>query len=146
MTDQSAAPSQAPATILCALGTWWKSLAARSQGSDGLQGLSHDDVELIARDVGLSSRDLYDLAAKGGHAADQAPELMRALGLDPATADAAQHATYADILLTCSRCGAKHRCSHDLKTGTAEQHFAEYCPNADTLAALRAIAAAQPAG
>jgi hypothetical protein len=142
MANSSAANAQESASALTALGAWWRAFTAQRHDDGGLHGLTHSDVERIAKDLGLREDDLYDLAAKGGHAADQAPEMMRALGLDPAEVEASQHTIHGDVLITCSRCSEKRRCTQDLKAGTAEAHFEEYCLNANTLNALRAIAAA----
>ncbi len=141
MTNSVASTEQGSASILAALGAWWRNFTVQHHGADGMHGLTAADVENIARDIGLSENDLYDLAAKGGHASDQAPEMMRALGLDPNELEHTEHAAFADILVTCARCHEKRHCTHDLKSGASAAHFEEYCLNANTLNALRAIAA-----
>ena len=141
MTSPSYLVGRDPGTLLSAIGLWWKELLTSRQGDEELQMLSREDVERIAQDLGMTSDELQDFAARGVHASDEAPQMMKALGLDPKELERNQHSVFIDVLHNCAMCPDKRRCGQDLKAGDAPAHFEEYCLNAHTLNALRAVAA-----
>jgi hypothetical protein len=99
--------------------------------------LDQDQRGALARDIGVPAEMLPILVARGPDAAEELPRLMNALSLD---ADQIRqiHATLMrDMSLTCSGCTAAIRCRHDLDQGEAPAHYAEYCPNAETLQELQ---------
>ena len=140
MTTLSYLAGRDPGSLFSAIGAWWKEMLSRS-GEEELTLLSREDVDRIAQDLGMTSDELQDFAARGVHASDEAPKMMEALGLDPKELEHSQHAVFIDVLHNCAVCSDKGRCHHDLKTGEAAAHFEEYCLNAHTLNALRAVAA-----
>ncbi len=97
---------------------------------------SPEDVSQIAKDLGLSTSELRNLAAKGPGAGDLVEKMLLALRVDPQAFASAQPAVMRDLKRLCMVCGQKSRCAHELKDGTAERHFHEFCPNAFTLDAL----------
>jgi hypothetical protein len=126
-------------SILAAIGEWWRRHVGGA-GSAGEPGpLGQDDVERMAHDLGLTAGELQDFAARGLHAADEAPRMIRALGMDPDEIRKKQPAVFIDIVRCCALCEEKGRCINDLETGQAPEHFGEYCLNSYTLNALRAI-------
>ena len=56
-----------------------------------------EQVAVIARDMGLSPAELLSITAKGPHAADELPRLLRALGVDP-------QSLHPMILARCATC------------------------------------------
>jgi len=102
----------------------------------GLGQCGADDVKLIAKDLGLSTGELEDIAARGPGAADQLRRMLQALGVDPDVFADRDPATMRDLQRLCAACTHKNRCRHELAHGTAVAHFHEYCPNAYTLGAL----------
>ncbi|MCA0400324.1 MAG: DUF6455 family protein [Proteobacteria bacterium] len=123
--------------ILEAVGHWWRDYRKRRQDLAALAAFSGEDLARMAHDLGVSAEDLHDLAARGDNAAEEAPRMMTALGLDKAH-DIDAH-LMRDIEIACARCGSKERCRSDLDAGEAAAHFEEYCINAETFTALRAI-------
>lgn len=111
---------------------WWK---RRERGRHDLWNLTDSDVERIARDVGVSARELRTLAIRD----DQPLPLLRMMGalqLDPAAVDRHDPATFRDLQRVCAMCEDKKRCARDLADGDAAIWFEDYCPNAPTLKAL----------
>jgi hypothetical protein len=92
-----------------------------------------EQVAVIARDMGLSPGELLSIAAKGPHAADELPKLLRALGVDPQKLATEDPGMMRDLQRICVTCGHKGQCQHDLASGTAASHYREYCPNAISL-------------
>ena len=97
--------------------------------------LTPDEIAGIARDVGVGTSDLTRFVRAGPHAADQLPELMRALGISPVVVG--DEAAMRELKLACIACRCKARCDHDLASGTAPENFVSYCPNAHVLGYLR---------
>ena len=97
---------------------------------------SPEDVMRIATDIGVPAGELRALAAKGPGAADLLEKLLVKLHVDPAKLAVANPAVMRDLQRLCVFCGQKERCEHELKEGTAVEHYHEFCPNAFTLDAL----------
>jgi len=144
MTASSSLAGRDTASVFSAIGQWWKDRLAAQRESEMFVALGHDQFDRMAHDLGMSADDLQEIAMSGAHASDEAPHMMEALGLDPEAVQHDQRAVYLDVLRNCSHCDAKRRCDHDLTSGQAAAHFEEYCLNAYTLNALRAIAAMPP--
>ena len=142
MASQSNLAGRDPVSIFSAIGLWWKELKTSNQDSELLIALGAEQVDRMAHDLGMTADDLHDLATHGLHSSDEAPKMMAALGLDAHEVQQKERAVYVDILRNCARCGEKRQCDSDLATGVAAQHYEEYCLNAYTMDALRAIAAA----
>lgn len=64
------------------------------------------------------------------------PDMMLALGIEPALLRLDHPALYAGMESVCAGCGSKGQCQHDLKTDSAADHFTDYCGNAATLSLL----------
>lgn len=97
---------------------------------------SPEDISRIAKDLGVSTNELRNLAAKWPGAGDPVEKMLLSLRVDPQALASTQPAVMRDLKRLCVVCGEKNRCSHELKDGTAGEHFHEFCPNAFTLDAL----------
>jgi hypothetical protein len=97
----------------------------------------------IARDLGVSPRELDELVRRGHNAADELPKMIAALGLDAQAIARVQPMVIRDLERACAQCQQKKQCDRDLAAGTAAQHYEEYCVNAPTLAALKSDSEAE---
>ena len=70
-------------TVLDAIAAWIKKYREAIGTQNELANCTPEQVAAIARDMGLSPGELRFMAAKGPHAADELPKLLRALGVDP---------------------------------------------------------------
>ena len=61
---------------------------------------------------------------------------METLSLNPERVRQIHAALMRDMSLTCSGCTTAVRCRDDLAHRQVAAHFAEYCPNAETLREL----------
>jgi len=102
-----------------------------------LDSLDQGQKDALARDIGVPAEMLPALIARGSEAAAELPRLMDALTLDPDRIRRIHAALMRDMSLTCSGCTAAVRCRDDLEFGQAQAHYAEYCPNAETLRELQ---------
>ena len=123
------------------LADWWQDLRAARMRLRELQQYG-DSLEHIARDVGLSSSDLYAMAAKPPDAADQHKQRLAALDIDRASLLRRHPLVARDLERVCSLCGQKRRCERDLASHPNDPVWRTYCPNAQTLDALKAAATA----
>jgi hypothetical protein len=101
-----------------------------------LDALDKDHRDALARDIGVPAEMLPALVARGGDPAAELPRLMEALSLNPERVRQIHAALMRDMSLTCSGCTTAVRCRDDLAHRQAAAHFAEYCPNAETLREL----------
>ena len=129
-------PSHEHRTVLDAIANWVKKYREAIGYDNELANCTPEQVALIARDIGLGPGELLSVTAKGPHAADELPKLLRALGVDPQKLASKDPATMRDLQRICVTCGHKGQCRHDLATGTAASHYRDYCPNAISLDAL----------
>ena len=102
----------------------------------GLDRCGPSEVKQIAKELGLSTGELKDIAAKGPGAADQLRKMLLALDVDPEAIMKSDPAVMRDLQRLCVACDHKSRCRHEFMAGTAAAHFREFCPNAFTLDAL----------
>ena len=97
---------------------------------------SPDEVNQIAKDIGVSVSQLQNIVAKGPGAADLLRKMLVALHVDPDVIAQSDPAVMRDLQRLCAACDHKGRCRHELAAGTAAEHFHDFCPNAYTLDAL----------
>ena len=95
-----------------------------------------EEVASTARELGLSSRDLYRIARKGPNAADLLQKMLLALGVNPQKLASEDPLIMRDLQRLCIMCGQKKQCKHELAARTAGKNFRDFCPNAFTLDAL----------
>ena len=96
------------------------------------------DLKRIADDSGLPQETVYALA----EANDETPMLLNAMLAEQylafATIAEADPWMAQDIARTCTQCTAHGRCFGELAQGTAAKNAAEFCPNADRFAKIKA--------
>jgi hypothetical protein len=117
------------------LAAWWRNLGAGRAGLGELQNCG-DQVGHVARDVGLTSHELYALAAKRPDAADQLKQRLAALHIDRAAVLETDPMVMRDLERVCTICGSKRRCDRDLARHPDDPVWRTYCPNTQTLEAL----------
>ena len=114
--------------------THWRS--GRKAGRE-LTSLDADGLAALARDVGLSPDQLTRLTARGGRAGEELPRLLDAVGLASERIGRTHPDVMRDMSIVCSGCAAARRCRRDLDRGWAPV-VQRYCPNTETISALRA--------
>jgi len=114
---------------------WWRDFCAGRARLDELQNCG-TELGHIARDVGLSTSDLYTIAAKRPGAADQLKQRLEALDMDRTALPHTDLLVVRDLERVCALCGEKRRCERDLARHPDDPIWQTYCPNAHTLHAL----------
>jgi hypothetical protein len=102
-----------------------------------LEALGPEGRREIAQDFSLSESTLSGLAARGPSAADQLPKILRSASLDPAELSCSHPEVMRDMAVVCSQCDESSRCESDLTLRISAATYDEYCPNAQTIKALR---------
>ncbi len=103
---------------------------------DQLARCTPDEVKRVARELGITARELNALAQKGPDAATLVLKMLVALRIDLKVLEKSEPYVIRDLQRLCTTCGVKTRCKHELANGTAADRFRQFCPNAFTLDAL----------
>ncbi|HML14343.1 MAG TPA: hypothetical protein VK456_13630 [Xanthobacteraceae bacterium] len=114
---------------------WLRTMRAARASLRELDGPGND-VERIARDLGLAPSELRDIAAKGPGGADQLEMRLEGLHLDAAALRREEPLMMRDLERVCTTCGSKRRCVRDWLRFPDDAAWRGYCPNATTLDAL----------
>ena len=118
---------------------WWNELTRNSAYPSNLAACSDDDVDRMARDVGMSAHELQRLVTRGPHAADLLLRRMAALDLSPEEVAQVERATFLDLERVCTVCDCKGRCRRHLARQPDDAAWEDYCPNVATLKMLDAL-------
>jgi uncharacterized protein YjiS (DUF1127 family) len=102
-----------------------------------LRQMDRGEFDRIADDLRVTPDDLEELVRQGTHAADELPEMLKALGIDEAALARAEPLVLRDMERVCAMCQQKRQCDRDLAAGTAAAHYEDYCLNASTIDQLR---------
>lgn len=122
------------ATAVEAIAGWLSS--ALPHGRDDLSQCDPQEIESIARDIGLSVPELARAVAGSNGSTTELTRLLGVLAVDTKALSAAEPAVMQDLSRLCANCGDKRRCNHDLEVGVAAETYHDYCPNAYTIEAL----------
>ena len=95
-----------------------------------------EELRRIAREVGVSERELRALDSNTKGPTELMPERLRQLGLDPEFLRRDDTAVYRDLERVCARCKSSERCARDLAAGDVATGMRSYCSNAHTIDAL----------
>lgn len=118
---------------------WWRDWTRNSSAISELTCCAEDEVERIARDVGISAAELRKLAHHGPDGADLLLRRMAALDLDRDEVSQTERRTFQDLQRVCTMCESKRRCARDLARDSDDPAWEDYCPNVATLKMLNAL-------
>ena len=116
--------------------SWAKKFARRFGQSNELQKLDPDEISRIARDFGISVSELLTLAKSDAGVQDLLTQRLAEMGLSEELLQKNHPHEFGDLNRVCASCGSTKRCAKDFLQHKASH--SEYCPNTDTLEALRA--------
>lgn len=101
-----------------------------------IRGLDSGEFANIAHELRVAPADLETLVRRGGHAADELPKLLKALGIDEKALSRTEPLVLRDMARVCALCRQKAQCDRDLEAGTSPENYAGYCLNASTIDGL----------
>ena len=122
-----------------AVSQWWREWIRRGSARFELKCCGDEEVERMAKDIGLSSSELRRLANLGPDSADLLLRRMAALDLDRKEVSQTEPRTFRDLQRVCTMCNHHRRCGRDVARDSADPAWKDYCPNAATLMALNAL-------
>ncbi|WP_425994854.1 DUF6455 family protein [Afipia sp. DC4300-2b1] len=123
--------------------SWAKKFSWQFGRSNELQELEPDEIRRIARDFGVSVSDLLTLAKSDVHVQELLTQRLAEMGLSEKLLQDKHPREVGDLYRVCASCASTKQCTNDFlqhKSG-----HSEYCPNTETLEALRAIGDANAA-
>jgi hypothetical protein len=115
---------------------WWQKWTGFNPVYSDISCCVQDDVERIARDVGVSAAELRALAKLGPDSADLLQRRMAALNLDQNEVFQTEPGTLHDLQRICSMCESHKRCGQEIAQSSTDTAWEDYCPNAATLKVL----------
>ena len=117
---------------------WVKRRRAVSELSE-LKCYAEEEIERIAKDVGVSSTAIHKLVSRGSDAANLLLHRMAVLNLDRNEVSRTEPQVFQELNRNCALCDSRRRCMRDLARDSNDPVWEEYCPNAATLLALNAL-------
>ena len=118
---------------------WWRGWTRQSAARLELRCCGEEEVERMAKDIGVSASELHTLASLGPESADLLLRRMAALDLDRNEVSRTEPRTFQDLQRVCTMCTHHRQCRRDPARDSADPAWESYCPNAATLMALNAL-------
>lgn len=91
----------------------------------------------LARDNAIPEADLRQLASRSDADSALLPRLLTRLGIDPEELAHRQASVMRDMAIVCAGCAMRRRCRSDLSQQDTPLRHGRYCPNMETIKALR---------
>jgi hypothetical protein len=124
-------------SVISKFAEWLRKHVDGRSGARELDRASEGETARIAHDLGLSTAELVNIAARGRDSTDLLRRRLEAEHLDPGRISRAQPEVMRDMSRLCSLCRSDGRCARDLARDPDDPAWRRYCPNAETLDALR---------
>lgn len=102
-----------------------------------LDALESDHVEAIARDIGLTTDDLYRLDRRGESPYLLLPERLAQEGIKPTVVQAEWPSVWKDLQRVCALCDHADVCQRDFDARPDSGEWHNYCPNDSTMKFLQ---------
>ena len=112
---------------------WWRVQSYLRK----LEALGPAAMAELARDNAVPEADLRRLASRSGADSALLPRLLERLGIDAGQLARQQAGVMRDMATVCAGCAMTRRCRSDLSQQGAPLRHGRYCPNTETIRALR---------
>jgi hypothetical protein len=119
--------------IIAAFRQWWRVQSCRSR----LGALDRAAMVQLARDNAIPEADLRQLIIRSNADSVLLPRLLDRLGVAPEQLARRQAAVLRDIAIVCAGCAMTAECRRDLSQQDVPLRHGRYCPNTETIKALR---------
>ena len=119
----------------CWLVRKWRNWQRRRRAITEIGCCGRDEVERLARDVGVAGADLCVLAGRWPGSTNLLSQRLERLDLDTGNIEQMEPYVLRDLQRVCTLCASKRRCERDFAANSGSA-WEEYCPNASTLHAL----------
>jgi hypothetical protein len=115
---------------------WIKAVASRLAPRNELQGIDREEFEQIARDLNLSTSELYVLSSKAGLTGELLKRRLAEFKLSPELVRKRHPEVLRDLQRVCGNCSSTRRCASEFEQAIGQGERSDYCPNTQTLRAL----------
>jgi hypothetical protein len=122
-------------TIVQAFACAWSNWRERRRELARFDHVDGTEVSDVARELGLSAAELRTLVSRGKNSAELLQRRLQVLSIAPSRIEPA---VMRDLQRCCSQCHDKPLCAHELEDKPKEANWPSYCPNEQTIQALRA--------
>ncbi|MGC2856076.1 hypothetical protein ACM64Y_11430 [Novispirillum sp. DQ9] len=112
---------------------WHQRLALRAE----IDAVDVDDLREILHDLNIDASALPTLVDPSGRSRVLLPAMLHRVGLDGPAIEARHPAVANDLRRVCAGCTVKGPCRRALEAGDSALRCLAFCPNAQTLDALR---------
>lgn len=117
-----------------------KAVASKFVTPNELQGIDRDEFEQIARDLNLSTSELYVRTSKAGLTGDLLKHRLAEFKLSPELVRERHPEVLSDMQRVCGNCTSTRRCASEFEQVIGQGERSDYCPNTPTLQALESEA------
>lgn len=115
---------------------WIKAVASKFGTKNELQDIDRGEFEQIARDLNLSTAELYVLSSKAGLTGELLKRRLAEFKLSAELVREHHPEVLRDLQRVCGNCTSTRRCASEFERATGEGERSDYCPNTQTLRAL----------
>jgi len=115
---------------------WLRSWLAKARRQREFRNLAIGDVASIARDLGLSTKELHRAVGAGEGPGVALHRLLDILHLDRQEIARKEPEAYRDLIRVCMQCANSKQCKRGFERSNPPKTWPDYCPNAVTLRAL----------
>jgi hypothetical protein len=112
----------------------WRSRQALRRSLDAMD---PDERRRMLSDAGLDAEAMSSVISRHPNANDLLHRLMPAIGIDRDVLATRDPETLRDLERVCASCHDWRRCRRDLARGSAAERHQAYCPNAESLQAIK---------
>lgn len=102
-----------------------------------LRGLDPQTVQGLARDIGVTTDDLYTLDRIGAEEPVLMPQRLSLEGVSPAVVQAEWPSVWKDLQRVCSLCESKDVCKNEFELAPDANDWRRYCANEGTIKSLQ---------
>jgi hypothetical protein len=115
---------------------WVKAITSKFVGRSE-RSLDDKEFEQIARDLTLSVSELHALSRKDDRSGDLLNKRLSEYGLSAIELRDRHPEVLRDLQRVCGNCTSIKRCTNEFKQGGSRAARTDYCPNTQTLEALK---------
>jgi hypothetical protein len=115
---------------------WIKAAASKFAIPNELHDIDRDEFEQIARELNLSTAELYGLSSKTGLTGELLKNRLEEFKLSADLVRERHPEVLRDLQRVCGNCTSTRRCASEFEHATGPGERSDYCPNIQTLRAL----------
>jgi hypothetical protein len=108
----------------------------RYKAAQELRNIGPGEVSAIARDLGISQTELKLVARRDAGFPTRLKSMLSLLKIDGRALQETNPILMRDMQKVCAFCQNTHRCSRELRAGSAAAHFPDYCQNSANFDAI----------